>query len=132
METNYIIWNYAIYTVITLGITIWVAKVLSKNGLPFLRETFNNDETLTQAVNKLLNVGFYLVNVGYLVFTIKVNQPVDNLQILIETLGWKVGKIVLILGIMHFMNLTVLFGLRRTALARKVIPKEVPQYNLDR
>lgn len=119
METNYIIWNYAIYTAITLSITVWVAKVLSKNGLPFLRETFNNDETLTIAVNKLLNVGFYLINIGYLVYTIKVQDPIKELQVLIETLGWKVGKIVLILGIMHFINLAIFFSLRKSALARK-------------
>lgn len=119
MDTNYIIWNYGIYTITTIAITIWVANVLRKNGEPFLKATFKNDEVLAGAVNKLLNVGFYLVNVGYLIFTIKTTAPIEELRVLIETLGWKIGKIVLILGVMHFINMFVLLNLRKNAINRE-------------
>src|SRR5712691_2260630 len=36
---EYILWTYAVYLVISIGLTIWVARTLHKNGRVFLVET---------------------------------------------------------------------------------------------
>ena len=112
---NYTIIAYSIYLPITILITIWVAKTLFVNGRIFLIEIFHQDLTLADSVNKLLLVGFYLINIGYAVYTLKIWGSIDGTQAVIETLSEKIGWIILILGGMHFFNLFILFNLRRKA-----------------
>ncbi|HEY8936690.1 MAG TPA: hypothetical protein VIM65_15785 [Cyclobacteriaceae bacterium] len=112
---NYTILTYSIYLPVTILLTVWVARTLFKNGRVFLVEIFHQDEVLADSVNKLLLVGFYLVNVGYAVYTLKIWGAIDGTQQVIETLSQKIGWIILILGGMHFFNLFILFNLRRKA-----------------
>jgi len=112
---NYTILAYSIYLPVSVALTIWVARTLFKNGRIFLVEIFHKDEILADSVNKLLLVGFYLVNIGYAVYTLKIWGSIDTSQAVIETLSEKIGWIILILGAMHFFNLFILFNLRRRA-----------------
>ncbi|SKC75807.1 hypothetical protein [Ohtaekwangia koreensis] len=112
---NYIILTYSVYLVVTILLTIWVARTLFANGRIFLIEIFHQDATLADSVNKLLLVGFYLVNIGYAVYTLKIWHTIDSTQTMIETLSEKIGWIILVLGAMHFFNLFILFNLRRKA-----------------
>ena len=61
---------YALYLVIAIGITIWVAHTLSRSGLVFLTQCFGQNETLARSTNHLLIVGFYLVNIGFITLTL--------------------------------------------------------------
>ena len=56
---------YLGYLVLSVGLTIWVARTLAKNGRVFLVDAFGGNAELADSVNKLLVVGFYLINVGY-------------------------------------------------------------------
>lgn len=116
---NYVITTYALYLPIALALTIWVARTLFTNGRVFLLEIFGHDEQLADSVNRLLLVGFYLINIGYAVYTLQIRQEILDLQMLIERLSLKVGAIILILGGMHFFNLFVFFKIRRKAQEEK-------------
>jgi hypothetical protein len=116
---NYIITTYLMYLVITISLTIWVARTLFKNGKVFLVDIFHGNKELADSVNNLLLVGFYLINIGYAVYTLQVSYNIINLQQLIESLSLKVGLIILILGAMHFFNLYIFFNLRKRAQAEK-------------
>ncbi len=70
---------------------------------------------MADSVNNLLLVGFYLINVGYAVYTLKEYSTIVSLQEVIERLSIKVGVIILILGFMHFFNLFIFFKLRNKA-----------------
>lgn len=112
---NYIILAYALYMPLTIALTVWVAKTLFTNGRVFLVDIFHGNEILADSVNKLLVVGFYLINIGYAVFTLQIFGEVNTVQVVIEKLSLKIGAIILILGGMHFFNLFVFFKLRRRA-----------------
>ena len=58
------VWMYLVYLAISVGLTVWVANTLSRNGLVFLEDVFD-DSKLAKAVNQLLVMGFYLLNLGY-------------------------------------------------------------------
>lgn len=109
---NYYILTYGLYVILSIALTIWVANTLFKNGRIFLVDIFHGNEPLADSVNRLLIVGFYLINVGYAVFTLKILGEVQTVQAVIETLSIKIGGIILILGGMHFFNLFVFFRLR--------------------
>lgn len=112
---NYFILTYILYLVISIALTIWVARTLFKNGRTFLVDIFHGNTELADSVNKLLVVGFYLINIGYAVLSLKIMGEIDSYQHVIERLSYKVGAIILILGAMHFFNLYVFFKLRNRA-----------------
>lgn len=116
---NYFILTYIVYLLASIALTVWVAKVLFKNGRIFLVDIFHGNDELADSVNKLLVVGFYLVNIGYMSLSLKETGSIPNNQVVVEVLSYKVGRIILILGGMHFMNLIVFFKLRNRAKREK-------------
>jgi len=116
---NYFILTYVIYLLASIALTVWVAKVLFKNGRIFLVDIFYGNNELADSVNKLLVVGFYLVNIGYMSLALKEYGSIANMQVVVEVLSYKVGCIILILGGMHFLNLVIFFKLRNRAKREK-------------
>src|SRR5687768_15814556 len=105
--------TYGAYILISMLLTIWVARTLHKNGRVFLVEVFGGDEALADSVNHLLVVGFYLINFGYVTLALKLGYDVETAREGIEALSWKVGLVLLVLGAMHFFNLIVFTRIRR-------------------
>ena len=112
---NYFILTYAVYLVISIALTVWVAKVLFKNGRIFLVDIFHGNTALADSVNRLLVVGFYLINIGYMSMNLKEGGIINDMQVVIEVLSRKLGYIILTLGAMHFFNLIVFYKLRNRA-----------------
>ena len=123
---QYNIITYSFYLVITIALTIWVARTLFKNGKVFLVDIFHGNAALADSVNNLLLVGFYLVNIGYAVYTLQITSSISNVQEVIEKLSVKVGLIILILGAMHFFNLYIFFTLRKKATMDKKLKSNLP------
>ena len=96
---------YILYLAITLAITIWVARTLSKNGVVFLIQCFGQNETLARSTNHLLVVGFYLVNIGFITLTHSLGNEPTTVTGAIRFLSGKVGLAVIVLGAMHFFNM---------------------------
>ena len=96
---------YAAYLAITVGITIWVARTLSKNGIVFLVQCFGQNDVLARSTNHLLVVGFYLVNIGFITLTLSLGSEPETIGGAIRFLSSKVGLAVLVLGAMHFFNM---------------------------
>ncbi|MFN7975218.1 MAG: hypothetical protein U0166_23175 [Acidobacteriota bacterium] len=107
--------THAFYLATTIGFTIWVAHTLHANGRAFLVETFHGNVRLADAVNTLLVVGFYLVNVGYVALAVKLGARAYTLERAVEMVSTKAGYVLLLLGVMHFFNLFVFAHLRRRA-----------------
>ena len=122
--------SYAIYLVASIILTVWVANVLFKNGRVFLVDIFEGNIELAQSVNKLLLVGFYLINFAYASMQLKVANDIMTVQTLFEVLSLKIGMIILILGLMHFLNLIVFFKLRKNSKKAELIPSTVKPSDL--
>jgi hypothetical protein len=130
MGTNYPVWSYLAYVVLSVALTVWVARTLHRNGRIFLVGAFHGDEKIADSVNHLLVVGFYLINVGYVSLALRYGaRPVD-LQTAIELLSTKIGLVLLVLGGMHFTNMLVFSRLRRRGLRELAPPPVAPQERL--
>src|SRR5205809_6169195 len=116
------IWTYVAYLLISVALTVWVARTLHKNGRIFLVDSFLGNESLADSVNHLLVVGFYLVNIGFVSLALKYGDKTVDAQTGLEILSSKVGLVLVVLGVMHFFNLYVFSRLRRRALNRSVPP----------
>lgn len=106
------VYTYLVYLAISIALTVWVARTLFKNGRAFLVDIFRGNAELADSVNHLLVVGFYLINLGFVALALHVGQDVDSLQMSIEALSRNVGRVLLMLGLMHFFNLGVFSQLR--------------------
>lgn len=49
---------YSSYLVISVALTVWVARTLYRSGRVFLLDAFRGNEELADSVNRLLVVGF--------------------------------------------------------------------------
>src|SRR5882672_2966358 len=109
------IWTYLAYLGISVALTIWVARTLHKNGRIFLVDSFLGNENLADSVNHLLVVGFYLINIGFVTLALKYGDKATDTQTALEILSSKVGFVLVVLGIMHFVNLVTFSKMRRRA-----------------
>ncbi|HET6175874.1 MAG TPA: hypothetical protein VFE61_03005 [Candidatus Sulfotelmatobacter sp.] len=112
---NIIVVTYLTYLLISVSLTIWVARTLYKRGGIFLIDAFHGNAELADSVNHLLVVGFYLINIGFVSLALKTAANIDTSRAAIELLSDKMGMVLLILGGMHFFNLYVFSRIRRSA-----------------
>jgi hypothetical protein len=113
---------YTAYFLVSLGMTIWVARTLHKNGRLFLIEAFSGNQELADSVNHLLLVGFYLINLGFILLFLRVGpKPADIVQG-VEYISTKLGIVILVLGGMHFFNMFNFSRMRKKGLALRPPP----------
>ncbi len=122
---NPIVCTYLAYILFSVALTIWVARTLHRNGRIFLVDAFGG-KPLADSVNHLLVVGFYLINFAYMTLALKSDDKPADLQGIIETLSLKIGGVLLILGVMHFLNLLVFSKMRSWRLRHPHLPP-IPQ-----
>ncbi|WP_333738382.1 hypothetical protein [Streptomyces sp. IBSBF 2806] len=119
---------YVIYLFVSIGLTIWVARTLSRNGRVFLADVLKGDDKLADAVNHLLVVGFYLVNLGFVALYLSGDETIEDTRGVFEALSTKVGVVLLVLGAMHLANVYVLNRIRRRGvMEREQVPPVAPQ-----
>src|ERR1041384_4156213 len=110
-ETTIVV-TYLAYLLVSVTLTIWVARTLHKRGAIFLVDAFHGNAELAASVNHLLVVGFYLINIGFVTLALKSTAQVTNSRAAIELLSDKLGFVLLTLGGMHFFNLFVFSRIR--------------------
>ena len=115
METTKILIGYAIYLPIVLFLTYYVSRTLFKNSKVYMMDIFKGREEIAVATNKLFETGFYLLNLGFALMILKMNNYDDSYQTLIENLSYKIGGFTIYLGVMLFLNLYFFFRGKRKA-----------------
>jgi len=130
MDTTVV--TYLIYLAVSVALTIWVAGTLFKNGLLFLIDAFGGNAELANSVNRLLVVGFYLINLGYITLNLKISGDIPDARASIETLAAQVGLVLLVLGGMHFFNIFIFNRVRRRHALESVPPPVMPDRRIDK
>lgn len=125
----YLVFVYLSYGLVSIALTIWLARTLFVNGAVFLQDVFADKPELAQAVNRLLVVGFYLFNLGYACLLLRAD-PAPTAVAAIETLAGKLGALLLSLGGMHFFNLLLFHKIRRRAQIAQLPPPVAPHYRM--
>ncbi|MDK2970712.1 MAG: hypothetical protein PWP23_467 [Candidatus Sumerlaeota bacterium] len=117
-----VLWSHVIYLAISIAVTVFVGGVLFRNGRIFLVDAFHGNEPLADSVNRLLLVGFYLVNVGFVSMALRLGAKPETSVAALEHVTTKVGAVLLILGLMHFFNVFVFSRFRKSSLNRPCNP----------
>lgn len=127
MSNNYIVAAYFIYLPIALLLTWLVAETLFKNGMIFMRDIFFGREEIAKATNSLFKIGFYLLNVGFALYILKIYAYLSGVQDTIEVLSTKIGGFSIYLGVMLFLNLFLFFRGKKVAKQRQFNQIEPPR-----
>ena len=121
---DYVIWTYAIYSGAAVALTTLLARTLSKNGAVFLGQVFS-EATIARAVNQLLVIGFYMLNLGYAFLIFKTNGAETGLEAT-ENLVTKLGLLLVSLGLIHFVNMAVFWRIKKSGERVRYVPPTPP------
>ncbi len=105
---SYNILSYSIYIPVICFITVKIGWLFYKHGEIFLLNIFEYNKTLVNSVNNLLLIGYYLVNLGYAIFTIAYWEHIESINQLINTLSTTLGRIIILLAVLHYNNILIL------------------------
>ena len=100
---------YIIYLVITYLITVHVGMVFYKNGRHYILGLMKGEAIITDAINKILLVGYYLLNLGYAALMLTTWELVTSYTELVLSIVIMVGRILLTLALIHFANMGAIF-----------------------
>lgn len=115
---------YISYLGISVALTIWVARTLQHNGRVFLVESFRNPE-MGDSVNRLLVVGFYLINIGFVSLFLSLGDMPTTSSEAIRFVSTKVGIVLLLLGVLHFASMFNIARIRsRSKRSSNPVPSE--------
>lgn len=123
---GYVIAIYVAYAAVAVGLTIWLARTLSQNGAVFLADVFKDKPGLADAVNRLLVVGFYMLNLGYALYILRSEPHLDAFGA-VEHLVSRLALLLVTLAIIHFVNVAVFWHIRRRGEERQLPVPVAPQ-----
>lgn len=115
MDAAYVVTQHLVYLALSLGVTWGVGRTLHANGAVFLIDAFKGKERLAESVNHLLVVGFYLVNGGWVVRAVRSAPVPTGVPDIITNIAGEFGGVLLLLGVMHFINVYVFNRMRLRA-----------------
>jgi len=135
-----IVTTYIAYLPVAILLTFFVARIFFKNSKIFMLDIFNQRQEIAMSTNKLFEVGFYLLSLGFALFYMKIDKGEfytysDELrqsilsftqQDMFETLSYKIGVVAVFLGIMVFLNLYLLFRGKRKSSANRRALQQLP------
>ena len=121
-----VVLTYLIYLLVSIGLTIGVGWALARSGRTFLLDVFGGNEGLAEAVNRLLVVGFYLLNLGFVTLTMQTSGNIGSARQGVQLLSVKIGEVLLVLGALHFANLAVFARIRGRARAADLLAHRGP------
>lgn len=115
-QPNYIETYYCVYLCACALLIAGLGLTFHRAGQVFLRDAFSGNTMLVDAVARLLDIGFYLVSLGYVALTYSTILPAIDLSWLLKIVSMKIGGLMLLLGVAHLFNLLLLalFRQRRT------------------
>lgn len=111
---------YTIYLPIVILLTFYVANSLFKNSIVYMNDIFNGRTEIAKATNTLFKIGFYLMNLGFALFILRIAYTLNNAQETIEALSSKVGGFSIYLGVMLFFNMYLFFRGKRVAKQKRI------------
>ena len=111
---NLILTGYLVYLPVVIALTLFVSKTLFKSGKYYMLDIFHGQETIAIATNKLFEVGFYLLNIGFALYTVKLSRILST-KSLVENLSVKIGGFSIYLGVVLFLNLYLFLRGRKNA-----------------
>jgi hypothetical protein len=122
---------YAAYVVVAIALTSWLARTLFRSGSTFLHDVFAEKPALADAVNRLLVVGFFMLNLGYALFILRSSRGLDGFEA-VQFLVNRLALLLVSLAVLHFVNVIVFWRIRAHREQRELPTPVAPQMVVPR
>ena len=137
---DFIVNTYIAYLPVAILLTFIVARVFFKNSKIFMLDIFSGRQEIAVSTNRLFEVGFYLLSLGFALFNMQINKQkftsyteeytekgeriTETLinfgqQDMFEMLSSKIGLLSVVLGLMVFFLMFMLFRGKRKSTENK-------------
>ena len=111
---NYNVGAYIIYLALMIFIIVYVGRYFYNNGRIFILSLLKGNVSLTDYINKLLLVAYYLFNIGYTFIKLKHWQKIGSIEALLSSLSVNMGVLILILAFTHYGNMLAIYFLSKS------------------
>lgn len=120
MNISNALWAYMIYLPVAIWLTVYVTGKLFDNAIVYMMDIFHGRREIAQATNQLFKIGFYLVNMGFALYILRINQEVTSVKSIFEILSAKIGGFSIYLGLMLLLNMYFFFRGKKVAAHPKI------------
>lgn len=104
--------SYILFLAISSYITVDVGRRCYYAGKYYL-EYLIHDSDVCRTINKILLGCYYLLNLGYIAISLTSWDRVGSIEEIITVTVIRIGKILLILSVLHYINIFTLYFLRK-------------------
>lgn len=105
---NYNLIGYLLFFLIMGAIIVKVGWVCYINGNTYVQHLIPDQKDFSLRINKMLLLGYYLVNIGYVVYSISTWERIDSLMAMLENISCRTACIILVISGLHYMNIIAL------------------------
>ncbi|MBC7487052.1 MAG: hypothetical protein H7282_09915 [Cytophagaceae bacterium] len=105
--------TFSIYLIIAGNTTYFLGRSLYTNGSHFLHSIFITREEIVKPLNNVLLIGFYLINLGFVLLFFTQEKDLHSTIAIAEFLSEKIGVVYLVLGSMHLFNIFIFMAIEK-------------------
>jgi len=102
--------SYLVYAAASVLLTLWVGRALKRHGAVLI--SGGAEKAIATALSDLLAMGFYLFHIGFALLILRYGTRAANLPGAIETVSTKIGLVLLVLALSHFIHMAIFSKLR--------------------
>ncbi len=103
----------AAFGILFLVFTFYLGSKIRANGRRVINNAFGAETAIASSVDFLLNLGWYLMCFGLLLWNMGITTHAHSLEALLRNLSLKLGISVFTIGVLHGFNLLSLSLLHR-------------------
>lgn len=100
-----IIFAYSIYLFLSAILVFVVGYMFYRSGDAYISFLFPDDIHLAKNLNKLLLIGYYLLNMGFILFFLHKISSLNDLNAAIHFVARNLSHNILTIAVMHYLNL---------------------------
>ncbi len=100
--------SYLMFFPAMVAIAVWTAQLCHRNGRVWMLRIFDGEAAFVDAVNNVLLLGCYTVNIGYVALVLTFWDPITAWPQMLGVLSNRIAIILLSLAGLHYTNIAVL------------------------
>lgn len=100
---------YIVHLLFAFAITARLGYNIFLTGGVFLKELFPHKEQFCKTVNRMLLLGYYLLNMGFISLAFVKWPQFNGIADCMDIMASNLGILLMLLGMLHFINLFSLF-----------------------
>lgn len=99
---------YCIFLAIVVYIIVVIGRICYRNGNVYVLSLMPGHEDLCIRINRMLLIGYYLINIGYAATTLIRWRTITTYAQLVDMTASALAIIICMLAVLHYLNIYIL------------------------